>query len=218
MKMWSGRFQQPLDPAFERWQRSFDFDRRLLKYELAASAAHARALKNIGVFTADELIGVLEGLQKIGSSNSPTPDSSNLPKDDNAEDVHHFVEKQLVSLIGDAGYKLHSGRSRNEQIATDLRLYIRAAIDQLRTELAEVCEAFVDRADQVGDSAMPAYTHLQRRAGSGGPLAPRLCRNVLTRCRSPGRLPQAFESVSAGVGRSRRCYVAAGSSFHGKPA
>ncbi len=162
MKMWSGRFQQPLDPAFERWQRSVDFDRRLLKYELAASAAHARALKNIGVFTADELIGVLEGLQKIGSSNSPTPDSSNLPKDDNAEDVHHFVEKQLVSLIGDAGYKLHSGRSRNEQIATDLRLYIRAAIDQLRTELAEVCEAFVDRADQVGDSAMPAYTHLQR--------------------------------------------------------
>ncbi len=68
MKMWSGRFRQPLDPQFERWQRSFDFDRRLLRYELQASAAHARALKNAGVLTADELISILEGLQQIGET------------------------------------------------------------------------------------------------------------------------------------------------------
>ena len=76
--------------------------------------------------------------------------------------MHHFVEKQLVSLIGDTGYKLHSGRSRNEQIATDLRLYVRAAIDQLRSDLAACCSALLDRAQQTGNAAMPAYTHLQR--------------------------------------------------------
>src|SRR5580658_10326279 len=158
MKMWSGRFRQPLDPQFERWQRSFDFDRRLLSYELAASAAHARALKSAGILSADELIGILEGLQQIGEKAAA---SKGFIEDDEAEDVHHFVEKQLASRIGDVGYKLHSGRSRNEQIATDLRLYVRAAIDQLRSELAEVCAAFTDRAEQAGSAAMPAYTHLQ---------------------------------------------------------
>src|SRR5207302_7601324 len=160
--MWSGRFRQPLDPQFERWQRSFDFDRRLLSYELAASGAHARALKNAGVLSADDLISILEGLQQVGAmaatSNGFVQDKD---KDDEAEDVHHFVEKQLVARIGEVGYKLHSGRSRNEQIATDLRLYVRTAIDELRKELAEVCAAFSDRAEQAGTAAMPAYTHLQ---------------------------------------------------------
>jgi argininosuccinate lyase len=169
MKMWSGRFRQPLDPQFERWQRSFDFDRRLLRYELAASAAHANALKNAGVLSADELIGILEGLQQVGTNPHVSqktrdmghPTSVGLPEDDEAEDVHHFVEKQLVALIGELGYKLHSGRSRNEQIATDLRLYVRAAIDELRNLLAEACAAFTDRAEQAGSAMMPAYTHLQ---------------------------------------------------------
>jgi argininosuccinate lyase len=157
MKMWSGRFRQALDPQFERWQRSFDFDRRLLAYELQASEAHARALKNAGVLSADELIGILEGLHQIGELHA----SEAHVEDDEAEDVHHFVEKQLVARIGEVGYKLHSGRSRNEQIATDLRLYVRAAIDELRKDLAEVCTAFADRAEQAGSAAMPAYTHLQ---------------------------------------------------------
>jgi argininosuccinate lyase len=159
MKMWSGRFRQPLDPEFERWQRSFDFDRRLLRYELAASAAHARALKSAGVLSSDEIIGILRGLQQLGERAASSP---SFLDDDEAEDIHHFVEKQLVALIGETGYKLHSGRSRNEQIATDLRLYVRAAIDQLRHELAELCSALVNRAEQAADSAMPAYTHLQR--------------------------------------------------------
>ena len=136
MKMWSGRFRQPLDPDFERWQRSFGFDRRLLKYELLASGAHARALKAAGILSADELISILQGLKQIGEKAAESPD---FLEDDEAEDVHHFVEKQLVTLIGETGYKLHSGRSRNEQIATDLRLYVRAAIDELRHELAELC-------------------------------------------------------------------------------
>jgi argininosuccinate lyase len=159
MKMWSGRFRQPLNTEFERWQRSFGFDRRLLRYEVASSSAHASALKNAGVLSAEELISILQGLEQIGNASAAPPA---FLEDEEAEDVHHFVEKQLVALIGELGYKLHSGRSRNEQIATDLRLYVRAAIDQVREELADLCRAFVDRADQAGDVAMPAYTHLQR--------------------------------------------------------
>lgn len=159
MKMWSGRFRQPLDAEFERWQRSFDFDRRLLRYELAASGAHAKALKNAGILSADELISILQGLEQIGRK---AEESSAFLEDESAEDVHHFVEKQLVSIIGELGYKLHSGRSRNEQIATDLRLYVRASIDQLRNGLGELCGILIDRAEQAKDAAMPAYTHLQR--------------------------------------------------------
>jgi argininosuccinate lyase len=159
MKMWSGRFRQPLDPDFERWQRSFGFDRRLLHHEIEASGAHAHALKNAGILSAEQLIGILQGLEQIGERATASPSFLDDPE---AEDVHHFVEKQLVVLIGDLGYKLHSGRSRNEQIATDLRLYVRAAIDQLRHEIAELCNAFMDRAEQAADAPMPAYTHLQK--------------------------------------------------------
>jgi argininosuccinate lyase len=159
MKMWSGRFQKSLDPDFERWQRSFDFDQRLLKHELAASSVHTHALKDAGILSSSELIAILQGLEKIGERATTSPD---FLKDDEAEDVHHFVEKQLVALIGDQGYKLHSGRSRNEQIATDLRLYVRAAIDRQRPHLAEFASALLERAEQAGNAAMPAYTHLQR--------------------------------------------------------
>jgi argininosuccinate lyase len=159
MKMWSGRFRQPLDPDFERWQRSFGFDRRLLSQEVAASQAHARALKGANVLSSSELIAILEGLEQIAQKAATVPA---FLEDGEAEDVHHFVEKQLVALIGDTGYKLHSGRSRNEQIATDLRLYVRASIDQLRADLAEWLGVVLERAEQAGDAAMPGYTHLQR--------------------------------------------------------
>jgi argininosuccinate lyase len=134
MKMWSGRFRQPLDPEFEQWQRSFPYDRRLLP-------------------TSAELTGILNGLNEIGK---------NFESDDpEAEDVHHFVEKQLAPLIGPTGYKLHTGRSRNEQIATDLRLFVRQSIDTLQNQLADWIEAFLSRAERAGAAAMPAYTHLQ---------------------------------------------------------
>src|SRR5713101_1196372 len=159
MKMWSGRFRQPLDPAFESWQRSFEFDCRLLECELEASSAHARALHLCGVLSADELTTVLQGLEQIGENAAVSPELLNDPE---AEDVHHFVEKQLVTLIGDPGYKLHSGRSRNEQIATDLRLYVRAGCDEVGEAISKLIAAFLDRAEQAGTAAMPAYTHMQR--------------------------------------------------------
>lgn len=159
MKMWSGRFRQPLDPGFEKWQRSFEFDCRLLECELEASGAQARALEKAGVLSSDELNRVLEGLEQIGETVAESPESL---EDEEAEDVHHFVEKFLVRLIGDLGYKLHSGRSRNEQIATDLRLYTRAACDEIVESLRTLASVFIDRAERAGTATMPAYTHLQR--------------------------------------------------------
>ncbi len=159
MKMWSGRFRQPLDQEFERWQRSFPFDQCLLPYELEASRAHAHALEQAGILSSLELSDIERGLVEIGKKAESVP---SFLADDEAEDVHHFVEKQLVALIGDTGFKLHSGRSRNEQIATDLRLYVRAAIDQIQSLLADWLNALLARAEKAGDAAMPAYTHTQR--------------------------------------------------------
>jgi len=158
MKMWSGRFRQPLDPEFEKWQRSFSYDQRLLPFELAASRAHANALAHAGVLSSEELAEIVKALAEIGRRGESSPEFLNDP---DAEDVHHFVEKQLASLIGETGYKLHAGRSRNEQIATDLRLFVRHSIDTLQNLIADWVEAILIRAEAAGSNAMPAYTHLQ---------------------------------------------------------
>ena len=162
MKMWSGRFRQPLDPEFEKWQRSFPYDQRLLPFELAASRAHANALEHAGVLSSEELSEIVKALEEIGRRAESSPEFLNDPE---AEDVHHFVEKQLAALIGATGYKLHTGRSRNEQIATDLRLFVRQSIDTLRTLIADWIEAILARAEAAASAsslfAMPAYTHLQ---------------------------------------------------------
>jgi argininosuccinate lyase len=159
VKMWSGRFREPLDPAFERWQRSFPFDQCLLKHEVQASRAYARALRTADVLSAQELASIESGLDQIAEKALV---SSTFLNDDEAEDVHHFVEKQLIGLLGDVGGKLHTGRSRNEQIATDLRLYVRENIDALCISFAELLETLLARAEQSGDAPMPSYTHLQR--------------------------------------------------------
>lgn len=159
MKMWSGRFRQPLDAEFERWQRSFPFDQRLLAQEVAASRVHAQALHEAGILSPGELNIIVEGLGQIVEKAASSPA---FLEDDSAEDVHHFVEKKLVELIGEPGYKLHSGRSRNEQIATDLRLYVIRAIDQAREQIGELIGVLLARSEQAGGAAMPAYTHLQR--------------------------------------------------------
>src|SRR5271170_6296667 len=157
--MWSGRFRQPLDPEFEKWQRSFPYDQRLLPFELAASRAHASALEHAGVLSSEELSEIVKALGEIGRRRAES--SPEFLNDPEAEDVHHFVEKQLAALIGASGYKLHTGRSRNEQIATDLRLFVRQSIDTLQNLIADWIEALLTRAEAAGTNAMPAYTHLQ---------------------------------------------------------
>src|SRR6476620_2923932 len=153
--MWAGRFRQPLDLHFEDWQRSFPFDQKLLRYELAASRAHALALKAAGILTPAEFGLISAALDEIGKTSEQAPEFFDDPE---AEDVHHFVEKKLVALIGEAGKKLHSGRSRNEQIATDLRLFVRDSIDDLRGLMGDFLEALLDRADETKTLFMPAYT------------------------------------------------------------
>jgi len=158
MKMWSGRFRQPLDPEFEKWQRSFPYDHRLLPFELASSRAHARALEHTGLLSSEDFSEIVKGLVEIARRAESEPQFLNDPE---AEDIHHFVEKQLAALIGPTGYKLHTGRSRNEQIATDLRLFVRQSIDTTQNLIADWLEAILSRADSAGSAAMPAYTHLQ---------------------------------------------------------
>ncbi|HEX8892525.1 MAG TPA: argininosuccinate lyase [Terriglobales bacterium] len=154
--MWSGRFSQELNAEFEQWQRSFPFDRILLPYEVAASKAHAAALAKAGVLTHAEVAATLKGLDQIAAEGIPPADDPTI------EDVHHYVEKRLLEVAGEVGFKLHTGRSRNEQIATDLRLYLRAQIDAISLLLVELASEFLNQAEKAGDAAMPSYTHLQR--------------------------------------------------------
>ncbi|HEX4663701.1 MAG TPA: lyase family protein, partial [Terriglobales bacterium] len=135
--MWSGRFRQPLDPEFEQWQRSFPFDKRLLPQEIAASSAHARALERVGVLSSAELNTLLEALEHVKHACESDP---RFLEDSEAEDVHHFLERRLGELAVDVGLKLHAGRSRNEQVSTDLRLFVRDAIDGLHSKLVEFVE------------------------------------------------------------------------------
>jgi len=168
--MWSGRFREPLDAAFDRWQRSLRFDWRLLPYEVAASKAHALALADLHVLSAEELQATHNGLDQILAqfqADDPAettfdPRVHPMAAHPDAEDIHHFVELELKLRIGDTALKLHTGRSRNEQIATDLRLYVRDAIATLQNDLTLWKDAFLAQARRAGDAAMPAYTHLQR--------------------------------------------------------
>ncbi len=161
MKMWSGRFREPLDHDFEQWQRSLVFDWQLLPQEVAASKAHARTIAAAGILTPEELEKITGALDAIRNEYAQRP-PSDIYDCTQAEDIHHFVELELVARIGDLGFKLHTGRSRNEQIATDLRLYVREKCSTIAGHLADWSRAFTAQAQTAGDAVMPAYTHLQR--------------------------------------------------------
>ena len=162
VKMWSGRFREPLDKEFEQWQRSIVFDWRLLPQEVAASKAHAAALRAAGILTADELKQLRGALDGIAANFASDAGKAEVREHPEAEDIHHFVEMKLVERVGQLGRKLHTGRSRNEQIATDLRLYVRDQIHQDIAGLATWASALVERAEAVGEAPMPSYTHMQR--------------------------------------------------------
>jgi argininosuccinate lyase len=161
-KMWSGRFREPLDAEFEAWQRSIVFDWRLLREEIAASKAHASALCAAGILSKAETTELRAALDAIAKAHSTDAGKAEVRDHASAEDIHHFVELKLVERVGSLGLKLHTGRSRNEQIATDLRLYVRNEIDGVLEELAAWAGALVKQAREAGDAVMPSYTHLQR--------------------------------------------------------
>lgn len=162
VKMWSGRFREPLDTEFEQWQRSIVFDWRLLEQEVVASKAHASALHAAGIISAGELSQLRSALDAIASDHASDAGKAKVRDHATAEDIHHFVELSLVQRIGSLGLKLHTGRSRNEQIATDLRLYVRKQISFVIDGLTAWCNSMVEQAHAAGDAVMPSYTHLQR--------------------------------------------------------
>src|SRR5262250_1917355 len=141
-KLWGGRFERAPDAQFDAFQRSFAFDRRLLPYEIAVDRAWARALEPIGIFTASEVKQTLAALDKIAKrAQSDAEWVESFGTD--AEDVHHFVEKALVEELGPLGWKLHTGRSRNELVATDFRLYVIDAASEIQRGLEALLNSFL---------------------------------------------------------------------------
>jgi argininosuccinate lyase len=162
VKMWSGRFREPLDREFEQWQRSIVFDWRLLAQEVAASKAHASALIAAAILTKEEGATIRGALDAIATDHASEAGQELVRNHPTAEDIHHFVELKLVERIGSLGLKLHTGRSRNEQIATDMRLYVREQIAFNIEGLLAWAVALVEKAEACGEDVMPSYTHMQR--------------------------------------------------------
>jgi argininosuccinate lyase len=157
-KLWGGRFTGTADPAFAKFNSSFAFDRRLFEADIRANIAHCNALQGVGVLSAEEGEQIEAGLQSILDEATSRADYFDEP----AEDIHSFVEARLVEIIGEPGRKLHTGRSRNDQVATDLRLWLRDAIDQLSARVKQTQEAILDLAEKERETILPGYTHLQR--------------------------------------------------------
>ena len=157
--LWGGRFKDKADPAFAAFNNSFRFDRRLFEADVVASIAYSRALVGAGVLTSEESAAVNSALDKILNLGRENPDYFN---DSTAEDVHSFVEARLVELIGDVGRKLHTGRSRNDQVATDFRLWMRESIDDISNQLRDTQASLLEFAGVNQDVVIPGYTHLQR--------------------------------------------------------
>jgi len=158
MTLWSGRFDTAPDPAAFDFGISFGFDRALFEDDVTGSLAWADALGAAGVLSPDDTRAITDALQAMLEEGRRDPAYVAGPD----EDVHSFVERKLVERIGDAGRRLHTGRSRNEQVSLDLRLYLRRRIPSLQAALARLIAACADQAEQAGAALMPAYTHLRR--------------------------------------------------------
>jgi argininosuccinate lyase len=154
---WSGRFAEPVDERVQRYTASVSFDRRLAEFDLQGSLAPARMLGACGLLAGEALAAIERGLAQIGDEIRAGTFRWSLE----AEDVHTNIERRLTALVGDAGKRLHTARSRNDQVATDVRLFLRAAIDDIVAALVRLSRALVDRAEQHAATAMPGFTHLQ---------------------------------------------------------
>src|ERR1700687_5400845 len=157
-RLWGGRFEREPDKRFDAFQRSFSFDRRLLPYELAVDRAWAKALQGIGILTAAEVHDTLLALADIERRIRSDPA---FLEGSTAEDVHHFVESALVHELGALGWKLHTGRSRNELVATDFRLFVMDAAARVQSAVFELLSAFLEQAKANVGVPMAGMTHLQ---------------------------------------------------------
>jgi argininosuccinate lyase len=157
-KPWGGVFRSEADPRVEKFTESVSFDRRLYAHDVRGSVAHAQMLAKVGVLTAEEAAAIVAGLEQIGAEIA----AGTFVFRQELEDVHMNIERALIDRLGDVGRKLHTGRSRNDQVSTDIRLWIRDAIDRTDGLLAAVQQAFVGRCDRDAGVILPGYTHLQR--------------------------------------------------------
>ncbi|HSW39376.1 MAG TPA: argininosuccinate lyase [Acidobacteriota bacterium] len=158
-KLWGGRFSSEEDPLFAEFNDSLRFDRELLEADIDGSIAYARALERAGVFTRTERLRVEKGLNQVRDDNRK--DQSAIMNSD-AEDVHAYVEASLSRKVGVLALKLHTGRSRNDQVATDLRLYLKEKAGEIENELNALLRVIADRAEHAAGVVIPGYTHLQR--------------------------------------------------------
>lgn len=157
-KLWGGRFTGKTDPLMEKFQASISFDKQLWQADIAGSQAYARALARAKILTTHEAEQIIAGLDQVAAEWQA--DAFELRDGD--EDIHTANERRLTELVGAVGGKLHTGRSRNDQVATDVRIWLREAIIQLRGHLLQLITVAVDRAEHEADLVMPGYTHLQR--------------------------------------------------------
>ena len=156
-KSWSGRFSAPVAETVKRYTASVLFDKRLATHDIQVSLAHAQMLYEVGILTESDFSAIQRGLTVIRQE----VEQDRFPWTLDDEDVHLNIEKRLTQLVGDAGKRLHTGRSRNDQVATDIRLYLRAAIDQHQAQLRALQCALIALAEQHVDTLMPGFTHLQ---------------------------------------------------------
>ncbi len=156
-KPWTGRFTAPTDAFVEAFTASVSFDQRLYEYDIMGSIAHARMLAHVGVLTEPECTQIVEGLTEIQAEIKRGAFEWSIA----LEDVHMNIESRLTQKIGAVGKKLHTGRSRNDQVATDIRLYLRHEIERIRSELTRLLTALADVAEREADTLMPGFTHLQ---------------------------------------------------------
>jgi len=154
---WSGRFDEPVAEIVKRYTASIPFDYRLAHHDIEGSLAHARMLATVGVLSAQDLVDIERGMAQIRSE----IDQGRIEWSLDLEDVHFNIEKRLTALVGDAGKRLHTGRSRNDQVATDVRLYTRAACDEVRALLRALQKSLLDLAEAHAETIMPGFTHLQ---------------------------------------------------------
>ncbi len=157
-KMWAGRFEKALDKQADDFNSSIHFDKRMYKQDIEGSIAHAMMLSRQGIITAEECNDILNGLSGILED----IESGKLPFDMDAEDIHMFVESELTKRIGDNGKKLHTARSRNDQVALDIRLYLFSECEQISKQILSLIKVIKDKAETAKDAIMPGYTHLQR--------------------------------------------------------
>lgn len=157
MSLWGGRFSEPSDEDLRRLNDSIGFDRALYAEDIAGSIAYARALAAADVLAADEMQAIVAGLQQV-LAEFDNDSFALMPAD---EDIHTAVERRLIELVGAVGGKLHTGRSRNDQVATDFRLWSMRAVDRLLSDLRQLQTALVTTAERHIDCVMPGYTHLQ---------------------------------------------------------